>query len=301
MAGRLARGVAVLAIVLAGGLVGACATATDEDAGAEAVVDESEDETFSDEEDEAYDEDLEDADAVDEDDEIDLNEQCELGVPERPWFDDFYTQECSVLGISIVSSDNVDPLAFTAAAEMVVGMPDGRPDLHAHMAETGFYMILLGVEDHVNDAPEYADEVLDEGDDGRGMANDEYGVVGEENVLCAPDDGAYGESIFVHELAHGIYNNALLALDPEFEGRLTAAYDGALGAGKWADSYAATNVDEYWAEGVQDWFETNLEEDPPDGIHNLVNTREELRAYDQPLHDLIAEVFVTSWLYACPV
>ena len=41
---------------------------------------------------------------------------------------------------------------------------------------------------------------------------------------------------------------------------------------------------EYWAEGVQSWFNTNR---PPDHDHNHVDNREELKAYDPPLAKLV--------------
>ena len=44
--------------------------------------------------------------------------------------------------------------------------------------------------------------------------------------------------------------------------------------GLWKGKYAATNFHEYWAEGVQSWFDTNRENDHD---HNHVNTREELK------------------------
>ena len=44
--------------------------------------------------------------------------------------------------------------------------------------------------------------------------------------------------------------------------------------------YAATDEHEYWAEGVQSWFDTNREND---AIHNHVDTREELLEYDPAL------------------
>jgi hypothetical protein len=47
---------------------------------------------------------------------------------------------------------------------------------------------------------------------------------------------------------------------------------------------------EYWAEGVQDWYYTNLEADPPNGIHNHVDTRHELLEYDPVLYNLVAEL-----------
>ena len=48
---------------------------------------------------------------------------------------------------------------------------------------------------------------------------------------------------------------------------------------------------EYFAEGVQSWFNVNREANPPDGINNHVNTREELKQYDIELYNLIAVVF----------
>ena len=50
----------------------------------------------------------------------------------------------------------------------------------------------------------------------------------------------------------------------------------------WANTYAATNEQEYWAEGVQSYFDTNIEAIPSNGIHNHVNTRAELRNIRPP-------------------
>ena len=48
---------------------------------------------------------------------------------------------------------------------------------------------------------------------------------------------------------------------------------------------------EYWAEGVQDWFNTNAEAPKPDGKHNPLNTRKELKKYDPDLYNLIHKYF----------
>ena len=69
----------------------------------------------------------------------------------------------------------------------------------------------------------------------------------------------------------------------------------------WANTYAATNKDEYWAEGVQGWYNANLERDPPDGVHNAINTRTELAAYDPGLYQLIQEVFPEEDILLCPL
>ena len=78
--------------------------------------------------------------------------------------------------------------------------------------------------------------------------------------------------------------------DPTFEGRLQEAYESARAAGLFANTYAMENSQEYWAEGVQDWYNTNLEADPPNGIHNFVDTREELLDYDPTLYALVDEL-----------
>ena len=67
--------------------------------------------------------------------------------------------------------------------------------------------------------------------------------------------------------------------------------DAAMKKGLWKSTYAAENAREYFAEGVQAWFDANLEANPPDGIHNHVNTRKELLQYDPDLAALIGKVF----------
>jgi hypothetical protein len=58
------------------------------------------------------------------------------------------------------------------------------------------------------------------------------------------------------------------------------------------NTYAATDVYEYLAEGEQDWFNMNAERSigNPDGVHNYVNTREELRNYDNRLFIIFTRV-----------
>jgi hypothetical protein len=113
----------------------------------------------------------------------------------------------------------------------------------------------------------------------------------EENLLGDASDPYRGENILVHELAHGIFNLGVVFTIPTFSGRLDTAFSTARAAGLWEMTYAAFNRDEYFAEGVQSYFDVNLEASPPNGIHNHVNTRPELLAYDPALHALIAEIF----------
>src|SRR5262249_22098499 len=118
---------------------------------------------------------------------------------------------------------------------------------------------------------------------------------GEENLLNLKGDRYPRENILIHEFAHVIHEIGLAAVDDEFDGRLLQTYQHALAKGLWKDTYAATTHKEYWAEGVQSYFDTNA---PPGGVHNDVNTRERLEQYDPDLFHLIDEAFCKpAWRY----
>ena len=80
-----------------------------------------------------------------------------------------------------------------------------------------------------------------------------YGATAAEEVLfCSASDYCY--SFLIHEFAHAIHVWGLDTVDPTFDGRLNLAYDAAMAKGLWKDAYAASNKEEYWAEGVGSWF-----------------------------------------------
>ena len=103
----------------------------------------------------------------------------------------------------------------------------------------------------------------------------------------------------IHEFAHTVHLIALNSLDPGFEPRLKAAYKKARKEGKWDDpAYAGVNFSEYWAEGVQNWFNNNREND---NQHNEINTRAEMLEYDAGLSELVREVYgEREWTYTKP-
>ena len=120
---------------------------------------------------------------------------------------------------------------------------------------------------------------------------------GEENLLNLPGDRYANENILIHEFSHTIHNYGLKNVDPEFDDRLKEIYERSLAAGRWQDTYAATNREEFWAEGVQDYFDCNSTKANA-GVHNDINTREELRAHDPELFALVDEVFRQNpWRY----
>ena len=111
------------------------------------------------------------------------------------------------------------------------------------------------------------------------------------DVLGLPEDPYRGEDILTHEFAHTMHTLGLRHADPEFERALRRAFENARSQGLWKGTYASTSPEEYWAEGVQSWFDRNRSADPPDGVHNAIATRERLRVYDPKLARLLERVF----------
>lgn len=97
---------------------------------------------------------------------------------------------------------------------------------------------------------------------------------GEENLLSLPNDPYDTENLLIYEFAHTIHDYGLKDLIPDFDEQITEAFEKATKAGLWKDTYAGTNAHEYWAEGVQSWFDNNQ---PKDSIHNGIDTREKLK------------------------
>lgn len=205
----------------------------------------------------------------------------------------FYTQRVEAHGFPIVASAKVNPYALKEAAYLVDLMLAKRPDVRAAMIKSGARLCIMAHDEYTTDLPEWAHLTPKEYRDARargmgGSQTDPYCSCAEENVLGFPGDPYSTECIVIHEFAHNIHLRGMTNVDPTFDTRLKAAYDAAMKAGLWKAAYASTNHHEYFAEGVQCWFDNNRENDPE---HNHVNTRAELLAYDPGLAALCREVF----------
>ncbi|WP_328473273.1 hypothetical protein OHA21_12070 [Actinoplanes sp. NBC_00393] len=110
----------------------------------------------------------------------------------------------------------------------------------------------------------------------------------ESNVL----DGQGGENVFVHEFGHTLHLMSLRYVDPGFTPELTSAWNAARRAGRWANTYAGSNIDEYFAEGIQSYFGVNHRGPAGgDGVHNDISNRVALQAYDRPLFTLLDRIY----------
>ena len=219
---------------------------------------------------------------------------------------EFYTKYVSADGYPIVASANVDDYALREAAFLVNMLLAKRLDVRDAMIKSGSRMCIIGAHEFTTDLPEWkwmgtgsednkeaegvaAQDFWDARARGMGGSEtDTYCSCGEENLLNYPGDPYATENILIHEFAHNIHLRGLVNVDPTFDPRLKAAYRKAMSAGLWKGKYASVNHHEYFAEGVQSWFDNNREDDHD---HNHVNTREELLDYDPELSALCREVF----------
>ncbi|PNW69673.1 hypothetical protein CHLRE_26g756997v5 [Chlamydomonas reinhardtii] len=82
---------------------------------------------------------------------------------------------------------------------------------------------------------------------------------GEENLTMVKDRWYPCQSILVHEVGHAVHNLGLMAAQVA---GVMAAYTSAMEAGRYPpDCYMASNEQEYWAVGVEAWFESSIRTD----------------------------------------
>jgi hypothetical protein len=220
--------------------------------------------------------------------------------PRELGLDPFYKKYVDAGGLPVISSGQPRDEALMAAAEIVVAMLARRADLQKALIDGRVRIAVMAAGEVTTDVPEHS-RLTPKGywdQRARGLGGTPAiptTSCAEENLLGLAEDAYVGESILIHEFAHTIHGVGMKALDQEgaetFDERLKKLHERATSRGLWAKTYAATNHSEYWAEGVQSYFDCNLRADPADGVHNAVRTREELAEYDPELARLIDEVF----------
>lgn len=211
--------------------------------------------------------------------------------------DAFYKKYANAGGIPVVASDKPVDRTLHLACNLVNELLSKRSDVRDALIASKVTFAIVATSERTTEIPEYRHLPKEYDTRARGLGG-HTGLCAEENILCdAQHDPWHGESICVHEYSHTIAIYGMFAVDNTFEDRLAGAYHQATQAGLWRDTFAGKDAQEYWAEGVQDWYYTNLESDPPNGVHGPVNTQEELQRYDPELFGLIDEILPrqTHW------
>lgn len=220
----------------------------------------------------------------------------------------FYTKYIDANGIPVVSSGLVPDQALIKVMVTANRMLEKIPEVRNKMIQFHARIGIMSKDEVTTDIPEHAylanDTITNWDTRARGLGGTvsvPITTCAEENVLCYQSDWYSEEDIFIHEFAHAIHLMGIQYVEPDFNNRLNQALFNAKAEGKWVNTYAVTNNQEYWSEGVQCWFNVNNESASglPDGIHNHVNTREELKEYDLQLYELISNYFEEKNIGSC--
>ncbi|WP_437185692.1 hypothetical protein SH668x_002807 [Planctomicrobium sp. SH668] len=226
-----------------------------------------------------------------------------IAPPAELGLDPFYKKCVLVQGYPIVSSEKPSDYALKEAAFLVNLLLKERPDLREAMIKSKSRMAVMAYNEFTTDIPEHAHLSPKDYRDARsrglgGSITDPVCTTAEENLLSFEGDPYWQECILIHEFAHNMHLRGMVNIDPTFDSRLQQAYESAMAAGLWKKTYASVNHHEYFAEGVQCWFDNNRSND---NEHGEVDTREELLEYDPQLAELCREVFKdTDFKYSKP-
>ncbi len=215
--------------------------------------------------------------------------------------DPYYKKYMNVNGIHVCSSWRVPDSCYHALYITLKGLTDVLPkEVMKSLTSRNTRVGVMARYEGTTDIPEHAGLARDTSINwdlrARGLGGtlrQPFSTCAEENILAYQIDKYHAEDITIHEFAHTIHNVGISPVYPDFNKELSAALKAAVAAGRWKNTYAATNIEEYFAEGVQCWFNVNAEVpgNDGDGKHNQINTREELKRYDPTLYAILARFF----------
>jgi len=206
-----------------------------------------------------------------------------------------YQKYTHAYGIPIVSTNRVSNAGLNRACYVVRFLLADRPRLRQSLYKNYGRLGIMAENEGTTTIPEHRHLGSWWDTRARGLGGTlsiPISTGGEENLLCRSSDRYRREDIFLHEFSHGISEVAIRGGGiPGYFARLQRAYNSAKYRGLWRNTYAMSTVQEYFAEGVQSYFEVNDYAARPNGVHGPVNTRSKLRNYDITLYNLVREVF----------
>jgi hypothetical protein len=234
--------------------------------------------------------------------------------PAKFKIDPYYTKFTWAREFTVLGSMQVSDAALLKANDTIRKMFAYRHDILKALIADGARLVVLGRQEKLSDLPEFKEAKNQAGFDEVRYCDYTPGlklmVVPEENVLGLPKDPFAGKCMVISVFAKGLYQmTGLRPVDPnfekqrskqqyelrvkrldiEFDNKLKSLYEGALGKGLWKGTPAAHNRAEYWAAGVEAYFDAAGAGQPPHLADRPITTREALRAYDPDLYALVDE------------
>jgi hypothetical protein len=237
-----------------------------------------------------------------------------IAPPPKLGIDPYYTKLTYARELPVLGSKGVSDAALLKANDTIRKMFAYRHDILKALIAEGGRLVLLGRGEKLSDLPELKGAKSQVGfDEVRYLDYTpklKLMVVPEENVLGLAGEPFAGKCMVVSVFAKGLYfATGLRPVDPDFERRrgkqqyelrvkrldiefdrrLQKCQEEALSKGLWKGTAAARSRVEYWAAGVEAYFDAVGEGLPPNLADGPITTREALRAYDPSLFALVEE------------
>jgi hypothetical protein len=230
--------------------------------------------------------------------------------PARFKVDPYYTKFTWAREFTVVGREASDE-ALLKANDTIRKMFAYRHDILKALIADDLKLVVLGKRERIADLPEckHLKDKLSLGARRLGYSDDcKLLVIGEEDLLPAATQSRSSESPVIREFARALYHvTGTRPVDPNWENRgrdvqqyemrvkrldvrfdesLKQLYESAMKEGRWKGTSAASGRVEYWAAGVQAYFDAAGE--LKTGNRTIV-TREDLKQYDSGLYDLVNE------------
>lgn len=219
--------------------------------------------------------------------------------------DPYYKKLIHIDGAQVASNEKVADEALSEAAFWLRKMTYLHPEYIAEWKRLRIKLAVVSRSETVVSVPEYRG-LKDIGARGGG-ATEYYNATttDEANLMCAAEGGGYGswgpDKIMIHELAHSIHL-AIKYANPPLHRKIADTFAKPSVKALWVNTYANTNVNEYFAEISQSWFGANRRGPAGgNGTHNDLSSRGDLLARDPDSSALMLEVYGNSAIeYQCP-
>jgi len=234
--------------------------------------------------------------------------------PAKFKFDPYYSKFTSAREFPVLGSKQVSDRAMLKANDTIRKLFAYRHDLLKALIADGARLVVLAPNEGLADLPEFRNgknkveldlvRYLDYSPALKLM------VVPEENLLGRPGEPFAGKGLLVSVFAKAFYRVAGLRpvdpefdkrrqkqqyelrvkrLDAEFDKRVGGLFEAAAGRKRWVGTAAARDRFEYWAAGVEAYFDAAGAGIAPQGADRPITTREALKAHDPDLFALVEE------------